>query len=107
MAVALAILMSGIVSLVLALSPWVFDKLQRRESAIPVLMDCNDNLAREGQAMRLRDTLVALWSCAFIVVMSGPEALAEEPFYKGKRLIVLINFGVGGPADIEARLFAR
>jgi hypothetical protein len=38
-------------------------------------------------------------------VLSG--ALADEPFYKGKRLTVLINFGAGGPSDIEARLFAR
>ncbi len=32
---------------------------------------------------------------------------ASEPFYKGKRLSVLINYGAGGPADIEGRLFAR
>src|SRR5262249_3776380 len=32
---------------------------------------------------------------------------AQEPFYKGKRLNLLINFAVGGPADIEGRLFAK
>jgi putative tricarboxylic transport membrane protein len=31
----------------------------------------------------------------------------SDPFYKGKRLSVLINYGSGGPADIEGRLFAR
>ena len=32
---------------------------------------------------------------------------AQEPFYKGKRLTVMINFAAGGPTDIEGRLFAR
>jgi putative tricarboxylic transport membrane protein len=34
-------------------------------------------------------------------------ARAEEPFYKGKRITMVINFAAGGPADIEGRLFAR
>ena len=34
-------------------------------------------------------------------------ARAEEPFYKGKRLTLLINFAAGGPTDIEGRLFAK
>jgi tripartite-type tricarboxylate transporter receptor subunit TctC len=33
--------------------------------------------------------------------------LAQEPFYKGKRLTLLINFAAGGPTDIEGRLLAR
>src|SRR6202023_1802040 len=32
---------------------------------------------------------------------------ADEPFYKGKRLTLLINFAAGGPTDIEGRLFAK
>ena len=32
---------------------------------------------------------------------------AEEPFYKGKQLTLLINFGSGGPTDIEGRLLAK
>ena len=32
---------------------------------------------------------------------------AQEPYYKGKRLTVLINFAAGGPADIEGRIFAK
>ena len=35
------------------------------------------------------------------------EVQAEEPFYKGKRLTMLINFGSGGGVDVEGRLFAR
>ena len=35
------------------------------------------------------------------------NARADEPFYKGKRLTLLINFAIGGPADVEGRLFAK
>jgi tripartite-type tricarboxylate transporter receptor subunit TctC len=40
-------------------------------------------------------------------LLASASAHADEPFYKGKRLSVLINYGAGGPADIEGRLFAR
>ena len=43
--------------------------------------------------------------CAF--VLSAPPAAADEPFYKGKRLSVLINFAPGGPTDIEGRLLSK
>lgn len=44
-----------------------------------------------------------------LLVLLGPSAAAhaEEPYYKGKRLTLLINFAVGGPTDIEGRLFAK
>src|SRR5262245_13839969 len=42
-----------------------------------------------------------------IAAVIAPQACADEPFYKGKRLIILINFASGGPTDIEGRLFAR
>ena len=32
---------------------------------------------------------------------------AEEPFYKGKRITILVNFASSGPTDIEGRLFSR
>ncbi len=39
---------------------------------------------------------------------AAPTCPAQsDPFYKGKRLTLLINFAAGGPADIEGRLFAR
>jgi tripartite-type tricarboxylate transporter receptor subunit TctC len=44
--------------------------------------------------------VAACCACAF-------NAYADEPFYKGKRLTILINFAVGGPTDIEGRLFAK
>ena len=33
--------------------------------------------------------------------------IADDPFYKSKRLTILINFASGGPTDIEGRLFAK
>ena len=46
-------------------------------------------------------------TAALVLAMLATGAAANEPFYKGKRLSVLINYGAGGPADIEGRLFAR
>src|SRR5262245_43033221 len=48
--------------------------------------------------------LIAL--CA-LAVIAASQARADEPFYKGKRLTILINFAAGGPTDIEGRLFAK
>jgi tripartite-type tricarboxylate transporter receptor subunit TctC len=41
------------------------------------------------------------------LAVTAQAAQAEEPFYKGKRLTILINFAAGGPTDIEGRLFAK
>lgn len=40
------------------------------------------------------------------LIISAP-AHADEPFYQGKRLTLLINFAAGGPADVEGRLIAK
>jgi tripartite-type tricarboxylate transporter receptor subunit TctC len=46
--------------------------------------------------------------CTVLIVgTTAPKAAAQEPFYAGKRLTVLINYAAGGPTDIEGRLFAR
>jgi tripartite-type tricarboxylate transporter receptor subunit TctC len=46
--------------------------------------------------------------CAALCVVAGiKDARAQDAFYKGKRLTVLINFAAGGPTDIEGRLFAK
>src|SRR4051812_18512295 len=55
--------------------------------------------------MRVGHALIAL--CGAFVASHHHAAAADEPFYKGKRLSVMINYGAGGPADIEGRLFAR
>ena len=49
---------------------------------------------------------VLLGICAG-VALGATAAGAQEPFYKGKRLTILINFAAGGPTDIEGRLFAK
>ena len=43
---------------------------------------------------------------SLLLALAG-AAHADEPFYKGKRLTLLINFAAGGPTDIEGRLFAK
>jgi len=42
-----------------------------------------------------------------VATIAATSAGAEEPYYKGKRVTLLINFAVGGPTDIEGRLFAK
>ena len=54
--------------------------------------------------MLLLRAAIALGVAAFSLANS---AHAQEPFYKGKRLTILINFAAGGPTDIEGRLFAK
>jgi hypothetical protein len=44
--------------------------------------------------------------CLGLGAMNAP-AWAQEPFYKGKRLTVLVNFDAGSATDIEGRVFAR
>jgi tripartite-type tricarboxylate transporter receptor subunit TctC len=42
-----------------------------------------------------------------LCVATASAALADDPFYKGKRLSIMVNYAAGGPTDIEGRLFAR
>src|ERR1700757_2599940 len=49
----------------------------------------------------------AAFCAAVLVAATAFGAPAEEAFYKGKRLTLLINFAAGGPTDIEGRLFAK
>jgi tripartite-type tricarboxylate transporter receptor subunit TctC len=55
----------------------------------------------------LRRQAAVLALCAAAAATTVAPAQAEDPYYKGKRLTVLINFAVGGPADIESRVLAR
>src|SRR5262244_2331986 len=50
---------------------------------------------------------VNVFGAAALLVSSVLPATADDPFYKGKRLNLLINFAAGGPADIEGRLVAK
>jgi tripartite-type tricarboxylate transporter receptor subunit TctC len=56
--------------------------------------------------LRLRGATLGLWAAmSAVLVIKG--AGAQEPFYKGKRLTLLINFAAGGPTDVEGRVFAK
>src|SRR5947207_13328910 len=55
-------------------------------------------------SISMRAAVIVLASAA---MLAATPTLAQEPFYKGKRLNLLINFAAGGPADIEGRLFAK
>jgi len=48
---------------------------------------------------------ILLFSFAYLIFSCA--ARADEAFYKGKTLTLLINFAAGGPTDIEGRLLAR
>lgn len=46
-----------------------------------------------------------------LILLAAPSMIAsaaeKPPFYQGKTLTFVINFGAGGPTDIESRIFAR
>jgi tripartite-type tricarboxylate transporter receptor subunit TctC len=51
-------------------------------------------------------TRPAMLALAGVLALAA-AAHADEPYYKGKRLTLVINFAAGGPTDIEGRLFAK
>lgn len=53
---------------------------------------------------RLFSTAISVLALAAIAL---PGNAANAQFYKGKRVTVLINYGAGGPTDVEGRLLAR
>jgi hypothetical protein len=55
--------------------------------------------------IRSRLLAAAVGLCAAAIAASS--APAQEPFYKGKRLTLLVNFDAGSATDIDARVFAR
>jgi tripartite-type tricarboxylate transporter receptor subunit TctC len=72
-------------------------------------------LARASPTMRQiiwRKRMLNHWKglaagLCFGASIAAAPATAADGFYQGKRLTVLINFAVGGPTDIEGRLFAK
>ncbi|MBX9775370.1 MAG: hypothetical protein K2Y71_13300 [Xanthobacteraceae bacterium] len=55
-------------------------------------------ISTPGRAAGLALMAAAAWAAS---------AAAQEPFYKGKRLTMLVNFDAGSATDIDARIFAR
>jgi len=50
----------------------------------------------------------AAFITAFVALaLAAPAAHAQEPFFKGKRLTILVNYAPGGSTDAEARVFVR
>ena len=45
-------------------------------------------------------------SFAALLLCAG-NADAQQPFYAGKQLTILVNYDAGGPTDLEARVFSR
>ncbi len=50
--------------------------------------------------LSLRAAIAAI--CA-LAAFAATDARADEPYYKGKRLTLLIGSAAGGPTDIEGR----
>jgi tripartite-type tricarboxylate transporter receptor subunit TctC len=45
--------------------------------------------------------------CVLGLLSSAAPAADKAPFYQGKNLNFVINFGAGGPTDIEGRIFGK
>ena len=54
-----------------------------------------------------RSRLLAAAAGICVALVAASPAPAQEPFYKGKRLTLLVNFDAGSATDIDARVFAR
>ena len=50
--------------------------------------------------------VTCLGTCVALALVAQPGH-AQEPFYKGKRLTILVNYAPGGSTDAEARVFVR
>ncbi len=55
----------------------------------------------------MRPSIRVLAAAALLLGTAIFTAQADDAFYKGKRLTVLVNYAPGGPTDIEGRLVAR
>jgi tripartite-type tricarboxylate transporter receptor subunit TctC len=48
-----------------------------------------------------------IWFGTAGLLFAASAAGADDGFYRGKRVSVLVNYAAGGPTDIEARVFAK
>src|SRR5262249_2188137 len=77
-----------------------------RGARCPVkLRQARHNRTQEGGGLRAGIGSRILLVCALLPAATSVRC--SEPFYRGKRLTLLINFAAGGPTDIEGRLFAK
>jgi hypothetical protein len=57
--------------------------------------------------MMLMPQKIARWSIVAMAATMVLPAAAQETFYKGKRVTLVVNFGAGSATDIDARIFAK
>jgi tripartite-type tricarboxylate transporter receptor subunit TctC len=57
--------------------------------------------------MKLKTMLLAAVACAFLQVIAGQHLHAQEPFFKGKQIRIVVGLSSGGGYDRAARLLAR
>jgi hypothetical protein len=50
---------------------------------------------------------VTFFGACVALALAAQPGHAQEPFYKGKRLTILVNFAPGGSTDAEARVLVR
>jgi len=46
-------------------------------------------------------------AAALLFLMTPFAVQADDSFYRGKRLTILVNYAAGGPTDVESRVLAR
>ncbi len=67
-----------------------------------------DLIGRKAEDMGHKSiSLLAIFWAALLHHSVLANALAQEPYYKGKTVRFLINFSAGGPTDVFGRLIAR
>jgi tripartite-type tricarboxylate transporter receptor subunit TctC len=46
-------------------------------------------------------------AASLLLLSLASPLLADDAFYRGKRLTILVNYAAGGPTDVESRVLAR
>jgi len=64
-------------------------------------------LSKRNRPMGMLAMLLRAACLVAAAMLAAPDAWAAEPFYKGKRLTLLVGAATGGPTDIEGRLLAK
>src|SRR5690349_15339742 len=65
-----------------------------------------DNKGGEFRMSSFRRLAALVGLCTAFAALAA-DVRADDAFYKGKRLTVLVNYAPGGSTDAEARVFVR
>jgi tripartite-type tricarboxylate transporter receptor subunit TctC len=55
----------------------------------------------------MRMPIVSIGLAALVLAAGIAPGQAADPYFKNKRVTMLINFAAGGPTDVEGRIFAK